>query len=611
MTATNSVILLTQAPTNGVVSLKHNKQLKMKLSRALPAFLLLLSGSLEETNAFNVPSFSTVVTDATTNKKPSTKEEISKLLNDADTRLRKNHDNEAWNALFVSCPERPHPVPIVETEGSIPNDFPAGSLLRLGPNGAEASEGFFDGDGMIQCITFPPPTDSDDDEGYQSTISATYIDTRGRQLEKASGNAKKFKGTLGGVPRGYPMIQNIFENALQFQTLQAQKDTCNTALAEHGGRILALMEQCPPTEIEITRDGQVKTIEACASLDGAIDRSAPISGGALSAHGRTCPWTGDRIHVSYRSDAKPFLRVDTFASGWSLKESKGIDIPAPIFLHDSVITKNYVVIMDLPLTLRVSRIVRDRFPVEYEPDHPARIGLVPRAGGDTRWFDCEPGVVLHAVNAWETPDGNQVILQGFRGEPEPNECYLSKSSFSFYHEYSIDMETGVVTEQTLNTQECVEFPAINDNFIGQECSSTYAITVKSVGGPLEIYAKPSEGLTFNTVVKMAAIDNEEYNKGDVIGRFQLPERWFAVSEPTVVAKKGKDDGEYVLLIATHVPEGVNWKDVAKDFDKSSMTSKVFIVDGENMNAGPVYSATLPFHVPYGLHSEFIDWEQMK
>ena len=582
----------------------------MKFSAALSAVLLVGYIELNNVNSFSlpVPSTATVSQSApseTTTKKRLTREEVCRIQDQAVERIQQNHDNVACNALFVSCPERPEPVLILETEGTIPADFPPGSLLRLGPNGADSTEGFFDGDGLVQCITFPP-------NPQESTMSVTYIDTKSRQLERASGGTKKFQGTVRGVPNGYPMLQSFFENALTFQTLQAQKDTCNTALAEHGGRILALMEQCPPTEIEVHRNGQIKTIKACTSLDGAIDTSAIITGGVLSAHGRTCPLTGDRVHVSYCSDAKPFLRLDTFAPGWKLKKSQGIDIPAPIFMHDSVITENYIVILDLPLTIRVNRIFQNRFPVEYEPDHPARIGLVPRNGaGETKWFDCEPGVVLHASNAWET-DNDKVIVQGLRGEPTPNECYLLNFAGSYYHEYSIDLKTGVVTEQNLNPTEIVEFPVINEKFNGKDFSSTYAVTIMSVGGPLEVYSQPKIGAIFDSVIKLAAINNNGHKKGDVMARFKLPERWFAVSEATVVPKVGQEgEGEYILLIASHVPEGVTWQDVAKDYDGSPLTSKVFIVDGDDLDAGPVYSATLPYHVPVGLHSSFIDWEHMK
>ena len=574
-------------------------------------------------------------TASVSDKKQATysREEIQKIQAETEQLLKARHDNEAWNALFVSCPERPEPTPITEIEGEIPADFPPGCLLRLGPNGAVATDGFFDGDGMIQSISFPPRSKNQNiGVDSQSMFSATYIETKGRQLEASSENQAKFKGTLGGVPRAYPMIQSIMQNAIHFKTLQAQKDTCNTALAEHGGRILALMEQCPPTEIEILKNGQVKTIQASITLGGAIDSSTPITGGSLSAHGRTCPTTGERVHVSYRSDQKPYLRMDVFdiknsldsdsTSGWNLKESRGVDIPTPIFLHDSCMTENYVVVLDLPLTLRTSRILQDRFPVEYEPDHPARIGLVPRRSNsdpnsgvnDTEviWFGCEPGVILHASNAWETNDGKTVIIQGFRGEPTPQECYLEQFTPSYFYEYSIDLITGKVSEKTLNPEYAVEFPVTNDKFHGRECSSCYCLSVASMGGPLNVYMQPKEGVSFGTILKLSALDTGIYKKGDIMGRYDLSERWFLVSEPTVLPKKGKrGEGEYVVFIATNVPEGVSWETVASDYDESTLESKVIILDGDNLDKGPLYSATLPYHVPYGLHSAFIDWEYMK
>ena len=473
---------------------------------------------------------------------------------------------------------------------------------------------------MIHCITFPPQHDNtlNDEEPRRPSYSSTYVDTLGRQLEQQQNNDKKFKGTLGGVPRAYPMLMSIMQNAINFQTLQAQKDTCNTALAEHGGRLLATMEQCPPTEIAVSKEGRITTLEASTSLDGAIDRSVPISGGTLSAHGRTDPKTGDRIHVSYRSDAKPYLRLDVFEKGWKLKESIGVDIPTPIFLHDSCITENYVVVMDLPLTLRTSRMLRDKFPVEYEPDHPARIGLVPRDGhgksGEAKviWFDCQPGVVLHLCNAWESKDGNTVVIQGLRSEPAANKCYLEQFVPSYYYEYSIDLTTGVVTEETLNPQEIVEFPMVNEKYHGQECSATYCLRTRSVGGPLHVYQLPRIGATFDSVIKLAAMDAKDHNKGDLIGKFQMPSDWYLVTEPTVVPKHGRE-GEYLLLIATHVPEGVSWDQVEKDDnnDAALVQSKVMIVDGDNLAAGPLYSATLPHRVPYGLHSGFLHWDHMK
>lgn len=516
---------------------------------------------------------------------------------------RSKHNNLAFNALFTGVPETPKPVPYKVVHGRIPEDFPPGSLLRLGPNGASSSEGFFDGDGMIQSVTFPPQVSSKASDG---TFSATYVDTLARKLEAAA--ETKFEGTLGGVPHGYPLLGSVFKNAIAFKTLQAQKDTCNTALAQHGGRVLAMMEQCPPSEIQVNRDGSIQTLKSSTNLDGAI-KVMPVTGGSLSAHGRTCPDTGERIHVSYDMLLKPYVRVDVFSEGFKLRKSIAVDVPIPIMLHDCAITPNYVVIMDLPLTVRIARFAVDKFPVEYEPSHAARIGLVPRHGdGETLWFDCEPGVVLHAVNAFETENG-KVILHGTRCEPRGETSFLNSYASSYLHEYSMDLSSGKLEESCLNSDHIVEFPVIEPQFNGKKISHCYCSSVLSIGGPLSVCRLPQEGITLDGVIKFALANDGSSMKGDVLDRFVLPVQWYAVTEPTVVAKQGTENGEYVILIATHIPSDTLLSDVENG--TSGVKSQVQILDGDNLSAGPVFSAELPYWVPYGLHSSFVNWKQMK
>lgn len=513
----------------------------------------------------------------------------------------------------MKAPERPTPVRYTKTQGELPSDFPPGAYLRIGPNGAAPLDGYFDGDGMIHCITFPPPNnqwDDDDDEG--GTFSCSYVQTLGRELEVKYG--KKFRGTLGSPPYGYPLIWNLVRNGLDFKTLGMQKDTCNTALAEHGGRLLALMEQCLPSEIAVRKNGSIRTVQGRTNLNGALNDVAPVTGGTFGAHGRTCPDTGERIHISYRSDAKPYLRMDVFDPGFALKRSVGVDIPTAVLVHDCAITCNYAIVMDFPLTIRSTRILLNRFPLEYEPDHPARIGLVPRsAAGETRWFQCKPGIVLHLVNAYETDD-DKVIVQGLHSIPVGNKCFFEQYAGSFLHEYKIDLKTGVVDERCLNPEQIVEFPIVRPEFNGKrECPYCYCCTVESIGGPAEIHKQPKEGMAPGGIAKFALKDDKSKGivKGDVVGLYKSPDRWFPVSEPTVVPKQGDDceKGEYVLMIATHVPEGTSWTDVAKD--NEACQSKVFVLDGDDLSAGPIFSSVLPDRVPYGLHSAFVEWDKLE
>lgn len=513
-----------------------------------------------------------------------------------ERKLRSVHNNRIFNALFINVPERPAPVPLsVSATEALPSLFPPGCLLRLGPNGAPANEGFMDGDGFVYCITFPPK-----DFAASGTFSSTYVDTRGRRLEKAS-PGKRFLGTLGSAPRGLPLLGNVILNAIRFRTLQCQKDTCNTALAEHGGRVLALMEQCPPSEIQVHRGGSVSTIAANCHLDGAVPTD-DITGGSMSAHGRTCAVTGERIHVSYSSARAPYVRVDTYdAAGWQLQRTVAIDVACPTMLHDCAVTANYVVIFDFPLTLRTSRFWEDKFPIEYEPSYGARIGLLPRNAttDETIWFDCEPGVVLHAVNAYEKSD-NTVTVQVLRSEPSTAQAFIVEYSPSFLYEYELDVSTKtVVTEKCLNPYEPVEFPAINNKFVGKAVDGVYCSSLRSIGGPLASHRQPLTGTSLDGVNKFCLSESPDHTKGSLEGKYSLPPSWFGVSEPTVVPKTD-GTGEFVLLIASQVPER----------DAGHIRSQVMILDGNDLDAGPVWTSDLPHHVHYGLHSMFLEWNDM-
>ena len=545
--------------------------------------------------------------------------EIKEAQAVAEARARANFDAFAMNALFVDVDERPEPTPCRISRGSsseaLPPDLPPGCLLRIGPNGASTDEGFLDGDGLVHAITLSPP----DDEGERQIMySATYVDTNGRKLERKAGNdGKKFGGTLGAAPYGLPMLANLLRNGLTFRTLSPQKDTCNTSLAVSGSRVLALMEQCPPSEIKVGKRGGVRTVESFARLDGAVP-PGPITGGSFGAHGRTEPRTGERVHVSYQSNSRPYVRVDTFAEDWQLVSSIGVDTPCPVMVHDLALTRSYAVILDFPLTIRPRRFLSNQFPVEYEPQNGARIGLTPRGVGrerddaTTRWFDVENGVVLHAANAYERDEDGRVIVHAFKSVPDGSSSYILDYTPAYLHEWVLDPHTGeTVSERCLNPDVLVEFPNCEDGAAGARTACAYGLVTTGIGGPLVQFSTPDTAVLLDGVVSLALEDDAVPGcaKGDVVGRFDLPHGWHFVSEPTVVTKMG-GDGRYVLLIATFVPPADDDKGnhVAVARDGTSLTSQLLILDGENLKDGAVAAIDLPSHVNYGLHSEFLRWD---
>jgi carotenoid cleavage dioxygenase-like enzyme len=178
---------------------------------------------------------------------------------------------------------------------------------------------------------------------------------------------------------------------------------------------------------------------------------------------------------------------------------------------------------------------------------------------------------------------------------------------SFLHEWTLDLKRGSCEESCLNPHAIVEFPVINDSFHGLCVDSVYCASMSSVGGPLKVNTQPQQGILLDGVKKLALTDNENVQKGDVVGQYVLPQDWHSVSEPTVVPKKDKS-GEYVLLLATCVPKGTSWQ---SHEDLKALKSQILLLDGDRLEMGPVWTADLPYHVPYGLHSSFVKWDTLQ
>ena len=307
---------------------------------------------------------------------------------------------------------------------------------------------------MVHVVSLPP-----DDDDSPPMWSRSWLRTSGFAKEEAAGE-RLFDGSLV-APFGYKLLAGLAANA--FRAAQPQKDTANTALLTlDGGRILALMEQHLPTEISVDKNGVLRTVEGATSLNGALmDWGAfPFSGGALTAHLKTDPISKEAIGVSYASAGQPSARVSTLSGDGTVQRTLAVplrDASAQVMIHDTAITCSpsssgggWVVILDLPLTIRPARMLRDKFPVEYEPTHGARIGLLPRsctrsedAAASTVWINVEPCVVLHTVNAYERAEDGMVILTALRSLPTTPESFIAAYSSAFLYEWVLDPSTGV------------------------------------------------------------------------------------------------------------------------------------------------------------------------
>ena len=133
---------------------------------------------------------------------------------------------------------------------------------------------------------------------------------------------------------------------------------------------------------------------------------------AFSAHPHLDPATGEMHAITYYAmDPAQIHHTVVDASGKVIREEP-IAVEHGPSIHDCAVTKQYVVIMDLPVTFSMKTLLDGQsFPYRWNPAHKARIGLMPRQGtnDDVIWCDIEPCYVFHPCNAYEAADGTVIM----------------------------------------------------------------------------------------------------------------------------------------------------------------------------------------------------------
>lgn len=284
----------------------------------------------------------------------------------------------------------------------------------------------------------------------------------------------------------------------------------NTHVLEHAGQTLALVEG--GTSPYVLTD-ELDTVGP-TDFDGTL-RTGLLPAG-YSAHPHEDPATGELHAVSYN-----WLRgnrVDYTVRGTDgrIRRTVPIEVGGSPMMHDFALTEHYVVLYDLPVVFDprravahlpparripvrlmmaaligrnplpdpvVARIARgsrsgpssDTLPYSWDPDYPARLGLLPRDGdsADVRWFEIDPCFVFHTLGAFEQ-DGTVVVdvvrhdrmfATTLRG-PDEGPATLAR--------FTIDPVRGRVDERRLD-QHAQEFPRLDERLTGRRHRIGYSI----------------------------------------------------------------------------------------------------------------------------------------
>lgn len=423
-----------------------------------------------------------------------------------------------------------------------------GTFLRNGGNPAFPPIGrfhLFDGDGMVHALQI--------DEG-RACYRNRFVESAGLLAERRAGRA-----LFGGLSEFVMPDPEVVEEA------GVIKNTANTHVIGHAARILALMEGCKPTELT----AQLETVGEY-DFDGALT-------GPMTAHPKIDPVNGELVFFGY-SPRPPYLRYHVADAAGRLAHSEPIDLPGPVMMHDFAVTEGHVVFFDLPAVFDLDAFITGGTSVSWQPDKGARIGVMPRDGGndDIRWVEVEPFYVFHFLNAFDHGDGS-VVIDGCRADRLPTafgDESLPEPVQPSLHRWHVDVASGHVHDEGVDDRP-VDFPRVSP--LVETRPNRFGYTGHASTWDAEI-------ARFDGFVK--------YDLAEGISTTHVFGAGVASGEP-VFAPDPDDDAEDGGWLLTYVE------------DLATRTSTVEVVDARHLDAGSVASIELPRRVPFGFHGSWL------
>jgi Lignostilbene-alpha,beta-dioxygenase and related enzymes len=419
----------------------------------------------------------------------------------------------------------------LEVVGALPTEL-SGRYLRIGPNPFAMPEGpyhWFVGDGMVHGVELR--------DGRASWYRNRWVRTSTIATELGDAQPN------GPTPPMY--------------------DSSNTNVLGHAGRILSLTEGAIPYALSPELD----TI-------GRTDFGGPLPTG-FTAHPKIDPVTGEMHGFAY-SWADPNLIYHVIDASGRLVRSEPITVGGPTMIHDFALTRTHVVFFDLPVVFDLGMVERGlAMPYRWDDDYPARVGIMPRDGGDAdvSWFDVEPCYVFHPMNAYD--DGDTVVVDVVRhptmfanSVEGPND-----GGTPTLDRWTIDPAAGKVREERLDDRG-QEFPRVNETLLMSRHRYGYAV---------------------ETVNTETAFDTARVLKHDLHA---------GTTEQHDFANAGCP-GELIFVPAADATSEDDGYLMGYVYDPTRDSSDFVVLDASDMAAKPIATVALPQRVPFGFHGNWV------
>jgi len=275
---------------------------------------------------------------------------------------------------------------------------------------------------------------------------------------------------------------------------------------------------------------------------------------------------------------EPFLNYYRVDDTGQLIQSEPIEIPRPVMMHDWSITRNHVIFMDLPIVSDMDLAVTTGSPFGFKPECGARLGVMPRDGGnkDIKWFEIDPCYVFHSFNSFEE-DGKIILYVSRQKEAMVGgfqDIYGGESTVARLWRWTIDLKTGDVKEEQMDDGAC-DFPRIDDRRVGLKSSFGYSLQIET----------DVDSLTF----------------GNHLYKYQL-ETGLRIDHDLGNNIAG---GEPVFAPGSDVSEEDEGWVMSFVHERDTRKSKLVIIDSRDFESQPVAEVYLPQRIPYGAHGSWM------
>ena len=419
--------------------------------------------------------------------------------------------------------------------GTIPPEL-SGRYVRIGPNPFKPDprgHHWFIGDGMVHGVRI--------EGGKALWYRNRYI--RSQMLEAKGGPA-----AAPGPRRG-------------------RRDLVNTNVIQHRGQTLAIVEA---GSFPARLNDELETV-AYTDFGGTLQTS-------FSAHPHEDPLTGELHAICYDGMTQDTVWHVVVSPEGKVVRQEPIPVEHGPSIHECSITQKYVLVFDLPVTFSMKALIAgEQFPYHWNPDHKARVGLLPRHGtaDDVIWCDVDPCYVFHVANSFDTADGRVIVDLSayqtmFAGGPDgPNGKSLGMER------WEIDPAAGKVTRTTIDAAP-QEFHRPDERFFGQPYRYAWSLGLPEHAEQAFLGTTPIYRYDLHTGERQA----HDFGPNRIPGEFVFVPR------------------------SADAPEGDGWV-MGYVIDAANETTDLIILNAGDMAAPPVASIHIPHRIPPGFHGNWL------